>query len=69
MRQLELKFNPKPNHNIPDFREWLYRVNDERRLWKEKPYRIKEGLAKYNRLIDDGFTFPDWNKYEKGGEK
>ena len=30
---------------------------------------MKEGLDKYNRLIDNGFTFPDWNKYKKGGVK
>ncbi len=62
MRQLELKLTQKPRNTIPDFQEWLYRVNDERRLWKEKPYRMKEGLDKYNRLIADGFTFPEWNK-------
>ena len=41
MRQLEFNYD-KPKNTIPDFQEWLYRVNAERRLWKEKPYRMKK---------------------------
>ena len=40
MRQLEFNYN-KPKNTIPDFQEWLYRVNAERRLWKERVTKLQ----------------------------
>ena len=43
------------NPNVPQFSDWFYEVNKERRLWRDQPLSRKKGWTRYKTLVLNGF--------------
>jgi len=53
-----MKSGAKKKINVPNFWEW-YTENSRESL---TPYTREEGREVYNRLVEEKFNFPLWNK-------
>tara|TARA_Y100000289_G_scaffold28867_1_gene28518 strand:+ start:261 stop:494 length:234 start_codon:yes stop_codon:yes gene_type:complete len=43
------------NPNVPQFSDWFYEVNKERRLWRDQPLSRKKAWTRYKTLVLNGF--------------